>query len=219
MILLTEKKNLPIIVIGAGGHAKVVIDTLQCCRSRILGFTNYSNEIESILGVPYLGNDSIIDEKNPDQILLAIGMGTLKSNNNRKKIFDYWKNKNYSFVTIIHPTAIISGSAEIGEGSQILMGVVIQTEAKIKENCIVNTRCSIDHNSIIHAHSHIAPGTTICGNVIIEPMCHIGAGATIIQNIRVAESSTIGAGAVVIKNTNKGETLVGIPAREISQMK
>ncbi len=218
MKFLANKINQPIVVIGAGGHAKVVISTLQACGSAILGFTNTSSEISSILGVPFIGSDQKIEEYNPKEILLAIGIGSIKSNNNRKRIFELWKNKNYSFAIIIHPSAIIDNNSEISEGAQILMGTTIQTGVKIKENCIINTKSSIDHDSIIHSHSHISPGATICGNVIIGTSCHIGASATIIQNIQIGEQSTIGAGAVVIKHAEKNGILAGVPAKYISNI-
>ena len=212
---ISTLNHLPIIVIGAGGHAKVVIDTLRSSSSKILGFTNLTDEIKSILGVSYLGDDNFIDKQNPKEVLLTLGVGSVKSTMLRKEIFEKWKSKGFSFAKIIHPSAILSEEVEIGEGSQVLMGVVVQVGVQIMENCILNTRCSIDHDCIIESHSHLAPGVTLSGGVKVGEGVHVGTGSTIIQEIIVGKFSTIGAGSVVIKDVLNNTIVAGVPARAI----
>ncbi len=207
-----KHNNIPIVVIGAGGHAKVIIDTLKSSSSNILGFTNFSDEIKDIFGIPYLGDDHFIEKQNPNEILLALGVGSVKSTVLRKQIYEKWKNKGYYFTQVIHPSVTLSNEIEINEGSQILMGVVVQVGVKIMENCILNTSCSIDHDCIIKAHSHIAPRAVLSGNVKIGENAHVGIGATIIQGIEIGDYSTIGAGAVVIKNVPNNNLAIGVPA-------
>lgn len=206
-------KPIPIIVIGAGGHAKVIIDCLQSTSINILGFTNISNSIKDILNIPYLGDDSYIEKYNPQEILLALGIGSIKSCKIRKHIFEKWKAKGFNFITVIHPSANISKSVTIGEGSQILMGVNIQTGVEIKSNCIINTSCSIDHDCIINSHSNLAPRTVLSGNVHIGSEVYIGVGATIIQNIKIESNSVVGAGAVVIRDVPSNNLALGLPAK------
>ena len=212
-------KNFPIIVIGAGGHAKVVIDTLKSCSCNILGFTNLNSEIKYILDVPFLGNDIYIEKLNPKNILLALGIGSVKSTLIRNQIFEKWKSKGFNFVQVIHPSAILSSEVKIGEGSQILMGVVLQVGVQVMDNCILNTRCSIDHDCIIESHTHIAPGVTLSGNVHVGEAVHIGTGASIIQGVHIGQKVTIGAGSVVVKDVLKNKIVAGVPAIEILKIK
>jgi sugar O-acyltransferase (sialic acid O-acetyltransferase NeuD family) len=211
--LLPFEISLPIIVIGGGGHAGVVIDTLLENSCKILGFTNLSKDINYFIhGIPYLGDDSIIENYDPKSILLTVGIGSIKSFNLRGEIFEKWKAKGYSFVTIIHPSAIVSKRAMIGEGAQILMGATVQAGVIIKENCILNTNCSVDHNCELDAHCHISPGVIISGSVKIGSYSHIGVGSIITQGLSVGQNATVGAGALVLKDVPSSSLVVGLPA-------
>lgn len=205
--------SLPVIVIGAGGHAKVVIDTLQAEHSEVLGFTNTSSVINSILNVPYLGTDDFIEKQDPKNILLLIAIGSVKSSNIRSSVFQKWKALGFHFKSLIHPSAIISKYADLGEGTQVMMGSLIQPGVTVKENCIINTGSSIDHDCYIGEHCHIAPRVTLSGGVNISSNCHIGAGATIVQGINIGSNVTIGAGSVVIKDVVSNSTVFGVPAK------
>jgi UDP-perosamine 4-acetyltransferase len=205
-------KNIPIIVIGAGGHASVIIDALNSTSSNIIGFTNINDEIKEIYGIPYLGNDDYIEKVNSSEVLLALGIGSVNSTVLRKQIYEKWKLKGYHFAKIIHPSVILSNQIELREGCQILMGAVVQVGVKLMENCLLNTSCSIDHDCIIGSHSHIAPGVVLSGGVVIGEGSHIGTGAIIIQGIKVGDFSTVGAGAVVIKEVPINNLAIGIPA-------
>ncbi|WP_019123265.1 acetyltransferase [Brevibacillus massiliensis] len=209
-------KNMPVIVLGGGGHAKVLIDTLLQQSVDILGFTDLTMPSEEkILGVRYLGPDSIIYGYSTDSIMLVNGLGSIGAVSRRKHLFCEFKKRGYSFMNVVHPSAVVSPSAVLSEGVQIMAGGVIQSGSTIGENSIVNTKGSVDHDCIIGAHVHLAPGVTLCGGVKIGDEVHIGAGATVIQNIDIGRKSVIGAGALVLKNVPEKVTVYGIPAREV----
>ncbi|APJ04562.1 acetyltransferase [Silvanigrella aquatica] len=204
--------HLPVVIIGAGGHAKVVVDTLQAMQCEILGYTNITSE-KPLLNIKYLGSDDFIINQNPKNILLVIGFGSVKFALERQKTFEKWKSLGFSFKSLIHPSAIISQYAKLGEGVQVLMGSLIQACATIKDNCIINTGASVDHDCFIDSHCHIAPRVTLSGGVTISSNCHIGTGAVVIQNIIIENNVTVGAGAVVIKNVSSNSVVYGIPAK------
>lgn len=211
---MNKKTIKPIIIIGAGGHASVVVDTLkQSGISTFLGFINISNETQNLLGIPFLGDDSYLERQNPKKVLLALGIGSIKATEQRKNIFCKWKSYGFDFVSVIHPSAVISPHTLLGEGVQIFMGTLIQTGAKISENVILNTGSQVDHDCQVQAHSHLAPRSVLSGNVCVGECSHIGTGAAIMQEIHIGNLTTIAAGAVVVSNIPNYALAKGIPAR------
>lgn len=206
--------NKPIIIIGNGGHGAVLTDILLANNKEILGFTAPKKETNSF-GLKYLGDDESILSFPPESIELVLGLGSIKPTSIRSNIYHFFKDKGYSFSTCIHPNAIISPSASINEGVQIMAGAIIQPRANISENSIINTGAVIEHDCKIGKHVHIAPGVVMSGNVQIGESSHIGTGAKIIQNITIGNYVMVAAGAVVIKNIESKKTVMGIPAKEV----
>jgi len=206
--------NESVILIGAGGHAKVLVDVLLLKSINILGVTDKSKKSE-FCGLPIIGNDDVILTYDPKTIYLVNGVGSIGDNAVRKEIHTYFTEKGYRFLTLVHPTAIIANDSVIEEGVQVMAGAIIQPGSKIGEGTIINTRATIDHDCHIGKHVHIAPGVTLSGNVEVEDDVHIGTGATVIQGIHIAKSSLIGAGAVVSNHVLKNTKVVGVPAREL----
>jgi UDP-perosamine 4-acetyltransferase len=209
----------PIIILGAGGHAKVLIDALQCQSTNIIGITDPDPELhgKDVMGIPIIGDDNLILEYGVNDIMLVNGLGKVNRSNKRMQIYDTFKERGYIFTRVIHPSAEISPRANLAEGVHVMAGAIIQTLATIGVNTIINTRASIEHECIIGDHVHIAPGATISGGVKIGDSVLIGAGATIIQGIHVGVGSIVGAGAVVIKDVREGVTVMGIPARTVKK--
>ncbi|MED4552328.1 acetyltransferase [Lysinibacillus capsici] len=207
-------KNKPIIIIGNGGHARVLTEIIISREKKILGYTAPQEE-ENMFNLNYLGPDDIILKYHPDEVELVLGIGSVSPNPVRASIFHYFKEKGYLFANIIHPKATISSSCRVGQGVQIMAGVVIQTNAQLADNTIINTGAILDHDSIIQEHVHIAPGTTISGGVQIGEGTHIGTGVKIIQGITIGENCLIGAGSVVIKDIDDNIKAYGIPAKEV----
>lgn len=191
-----------IVVIGAGGHAKVVADIIVSNKAlKLIGFADKDKEpLSSFYGSEIIGNDSAIKEKGI-KYSLANGIGFLPSrkpeNNSRKHVFNNFKKNGFSFPYLIHPNAYISSTAKLSEGAQIMSGVKIQSESIIGINSIINTGASIDHDCVVGNHVHIAPGVVICGEVNIGDDCFIGAGAVLLPNVKVDSNTIIPAGEIV----------------------
>jgi len=207
--------SYPVIIIGGGGHAKVLIETLNLLATEIVGIVDPNINQEQIYGLKVLRSDQEVFKYIPAKFKLINGIGSIGVTVKRREIYEFYKNKGYFFASVIHPSAIISSDVELGEGVQLMAGVIIQPGSKIGENTIVNTRVSIDHDCEIGNHVHLAPGATLSGLVKIGSGTHIGTGASIIQNISIGENSIIGAGSVVIRNVKNKVKVVGNPAREL----
>lgn len=206
--------NKPVIIIGNGGHAGVLTEILQMQRVQILGFTAPEKEANSF-GLTYLGEDQRILAYSLEEVELVLGIGTVNRSKSRKNLFHVFQQHGYSFKNVIHPTAILAPSVQIGECVQIMAGVILQTGVKIADNVIVNTGSIIDHDTQIAEHVHIAPGCTLSGGVQIGAYTHIGTGTTVIQSIKIGAECLIGAGAVVVKSIADGAVAYGVPAKEV----
>lgn len=209
----------PIIILGAGGHAKVLIDTLQNQAANLLGITDPGpNKFgQVIFGVPVIGNDDSIFKYNNKSIYLVNGIGMIDNSDRRRQIFKYFNRCGYNFASVVHDSAVISPNTEFFEGVQIMAGAIIQAGSTIGINSIINSRANIDHDTIIGAHVHIAPGVTISGGVRIDDGTLIGAGATIKQEIKIGSNCIVAAGAVVIRDVPAGTTVMGVPARVVER--
>lgn len=201
-------------VLGGGGHAKIVMEVLRLCGKTVLGFTDPVTR-DPISGIPWLGNDDVVSEYSPNDIFLVNGIGSVGDNSRRKKLFLSWKEEGYSFPAIIHPTAILSPETVLEEGVQVMAGAVVQAGVHIGPNTIINTRATIDHDAEIGGHVHIAPGCILSGNVTIENDAHLGPGAILIQGLTIGKKSIIAAGAVVVKDVHENTKVAGVPARKI----
>lgn len=207
----------PVIIIGAGGHAKVLLEILQLTGSEIVGLTDLDPKKagQCIYGSTILGADQSVLGRKPQEIILVNGVGSTETMDARKEVFERFTNQGYEFATVVHPSAIISSKSELGAGVQVMAGAVVQPDAGISANCIINTGAIVEHDCRIGAHVHIAPGATLSGGVVVGAQTHIGTGATIVQGVIVGEKCTVAAGAVVLGNVSDGAKVAGVPAKEI----
>ena len=206
----------PVIIIGNGGHARVLVDILLLQKREIIGYTAPTEE-NNRYNVTYLGKDEEILKYHPQEIELVNALGSVSDTKLRANIFNIFKSKGYKFSTTIHPSAIISDTVILGEGVQIMAGVVIQPFAKIDDNTIVNTSTCIDHDCFIDKHCHIAPGCVLSGGIKIGESTHIGTGAKIIQNISIGKNVLVGAGSLVLRDIGDNKKVYGSPAKEVSK--
>lgn len=206
-----------VIVLGAGGHAKVLIDALQAHSIPIRGILDNDPGKQSgdILGVPVLGTDEKLSAWQPHEVVLVNALGSIKSPQPRASLFESLHAQGYSFLSVVHPSAMVSPHAHLGEGVQIMAGAVVQAGARLGNDCLVNTGALIDHDCIIGDHTHVAPGAIFSGDVIVGSHAHIGAGATVIQGVHIGNRCLVAAGAVVIHDVPDGIRVAGVPAREI----
>lgn len=201
-------------ILGGGGHAKVLIDTLKLQNMEILGIVDPVIEKGTkVSGISVLGDGPTVFAHPPDSVKLVNALGSIRSTENRKRLFERFQKKGYSFSEVIHPSAILAPDVHLGEGVQIMAGVVIQTGCTIGTNAICNSRASIDHECQIGQHVHLAPGVTLSGEVTIDNGAHVGVGSTVIQGVKIGKNSLVGAGSVVIQDIAEEATVFGVPAR------
>ncbi len=198
----------PIILLGSGGHARVLLDALYCNGIEPLGYVDCKKSAADI-GIDYLGDDEYLEGLSCDELLLVNGVGDITR---RQQLFESFKTQGFNFGQVIHPSAIISKSALLAEGVQVMAGAVIQTGVNIDENVIINTRASIDHDCSVGSHSHVAVGAVLAGDVRVSKNVLIGAGSTVIQGLTIGSDSVVAAGAVVIHDVAEGRTVIGVPA-------
>jgi sugar O-acyltransferase (sialic acid O-acetyltransferase NeuD family) len=206
----------PVIVLGTGGHARVVVATLRLLGVQIIGMTDIDPAgHKEVFGVPVIGTDDVVLRFQPEEIRLVNGLGSTSLPLLRTRLFDRFKRDGYSFFSLIHPSAIIAADAAWGEGTQIMAGAIIQPGCRIGDNCILNTGVAVDHDCRIGNHVHLAPGVTLSGGVTVGDGVHVGTGAVVIQGIEIGDSCLVGAGAVVIDKVTANTKMVGVPAREV----
>ncbi len=205
----------PIIIVGYGGHASVLVEILIGQGREIVGYTDVK-EVEIVKDLKYLGTDNVVKYNyNANDIELVVGVGIVRASLKRKEIFDYFHNEGFTFATVIHPAAIISPSVYIEEGVQIMAGAILQTNVKIGANTIINTASVIEHNCEIAEQSHICPRSVLSGGVMVGVGSLVGVGSIIKQDVVIGNQVTIGAGSVVIRNVNDRKTVYGVPAKEV----
>lgn len=200
-----------IVIIGAGGHAKVIADIVLLCGDNLLGFLDDNEEKQN--SVVYkerkvIGKISDAEKYKETYFIVAIG-----DNHTREKIVK--EHSGLKWHTAIHPKAIIADTVKIGKGTAIMAGAVINTDSEIGDHCIVNTSCLIDHDNIIGDYSHVSPGAHLAGNVHVDELSWICAGTTVINNIHICSGAIIGAGSTVIKDVADKGVYVGVPIRRI----
>lgn len=207
-----KKKREKIIIIGAGGHAKVIIDIFMTSSDyQIAGLIDPHHIGKKILGVPVIGDDSDLETiygKGIKTVFVAIG-----DNQKREKIVNYAKKIGFSLANAISCHSCISSTVNLGAGIAIMAGVVINPDSYIGDNAIINTGCTVDHDCVVSKNVHIAPGCSIAGNVKIGEGSLIGIGTKIIPNISIGSSTIIGAGSVILDDIPGGCTAFGIPAK------
>jgi sugar O-acyltransferase (sialic acid O-acetyltransferase NeuD family) len=203
----------PWVVLGGGGHAGVVIDTLLVLGETVIGYTDPASERGPILDIPCMGGDEMVDAYDRQEVHLANGLGSTARTDRRAELYHRFASRGYQFPTIVHPSAVVARSVQFGAGAQVLAGAVVQPNCRVGENVLINTRASVDHDCVIEADVHIAPGVTVSGGVVIEKGAHVGTGASIVEGKRIGAQSIVGAGALVLRDVMPGTTVVGLPAK------
>ena len=213
------------IILGAGGHSKVLMDCLSFRQDlELIGFLDPQTEIHGtvIQGVPVLGGDeqlSNLAAQGVTHFFVGVGTaGSVKSQEIRERLFNAGLHAELKPLNVIHPRSVISAGANLEDGVQILAGAVISTGARLANNVIVNHQAIVEHDCVIGIHSHISTGAILCGGVIVGQKVHVGAGSVVRQSIRIGDSAIIGAGAVVVKDVQSGEVVVGNPARKLKNI-
>jgi sugar O-acyltransferase (sialic acid O-acetyltransferase NeuD family) len=211
--------NAPLILIGAGGHARVLLDALELIGAKVIGVLDADAGLagKQVMGYPILGDDDVLRGHAPGSIALVNAIGSVDSMQLRKSIYEKLRRTGHVFASVVHPRATVSRHAVAAAGLQVMAGAVVQAGARLGEDTIVNTAATVDHDCLIGAHVHIGPGVTLSGNVQIGEETHVGTGATVIQGVRIGARCMVAAGAVVVENVRDGTRVKGLPAKECAR--
>ena len=198
-----------VIIIGAGGHGKVVADIIQKSGDKVYGFLDDNTELQdTFVGFPILG---VVDDykkyRNIAEFVVAIGDAKIRSDIS-KKIRDV------DIYTAVHPTAVISTlDVTVGKGSVIMANAVINAGSRIGEFCIINTGAIIEHDNVVEDYVHVSVGAKLAGTVYVGKYTWIGIGAVVSNNLKISANCVIRAGAVVVENISRSGYYQGVPAK------
>ncbi len=203
----------PLILIGGGGHCMSVIEAAESCGRDILGILDLKEYVGSkISGYEIIGTDTEI-EKYVDTCEFIITVGSIKSAEKRKGLFEAMLKSKAKPATVIASTAFVSKRAVIMPGTVILHHASVNAGAFVGNNCIINTAANIEHSVRIGNHTHISTGAMINGDCEIGACSFIGSGARINNSIKITSNSVVGSGATVIKDITESGIYAGVPAK------
>lgn len=201
----------PVVVLGAGGHAKVVIELLRAGGHEVFGVLDADPTPRAVVGAQVIGDDSKLDELKAQGVaraFIAIGDNGLRLRLGRKA-----QKAGFELVNAISPAACVSPSARLGVGIAIMAGAVINAETDLGDLAIINTGAVVDHDGIIGEAAHIAPGCALAGDVTVGQRAFLGVGTSVIPGRRIGDDVVIGAGACVVHDIPAGTLAMGVPAR------
>lgn len=205
------KNNKKLIIIGGGGHGKVIADIAkkmglwnQMC------FTDKDESIVTLLGLNKIDSEDIEAHIDDSDFIVAVG-----DNNTRQKIQKDLEAKGANLVVLVHPRAVIGEDVVLGAGTVVMAGAVINPGVNISKGCIINTGAIIEHDCIIQDYVHISPGVSLGGTVTVGENTWVGIGSAVRNNVNIAGDCVIGAGAVVVKDITESGVYVGVPARKL----
>lgn len=210
---MASDSHRKLVLIGAGGHCKSVLDTvLKCGEFAEIAITDSSAlKGTRIFGCEVAGNDEVLPE------LLARGfteafitVGSIKNSKPRERLAGMAQNLGFKFPVIIDTSAVVSKYTAVGEGTFIGKNAVVNAGTCIGKMCIINTGSIIEHENVIGDYSHVSVGAVLCGNVVVDKHVFIGANSTIIQGVKIGMNAIIGAGSVVLGDVDCGKMAVGI---------
>ncbi len=205
---------MKLIIWGAGGHAKVVLDV--ALATDVFSEIAFLDERPLETTVGYRGRQIL----NPDEgiaILKAQEFGhflvAIGDNRTRARCFEEGLRHGLIPATLTHPQAIVSPSARVGPGTLVMPRAVINADATIGDNCILNTGAIVEHDCAVGNHVHLSPASVLGGDVAVEAFAHLGIGAVALPGARIGQGAVVGAGAVVLREVPRGVTAIGVPAR------
>jgi len=205
--------NDKLLIIGAGGHGKVVADIAKKInRWKYIAFVDDAPVHKTMLGLDVIGttNDAFSLIQQYD---VVVGIG---NNKLRRQFQERIEAAGASIPSLVHPNAVIGSDVVIGKGTVVMAGAVINCCTKIGKGCIINTGATVDHDNVIEDYVHVSPGAHIAGEVHIESGTWLGIGSIVSNNVKITNDCIVGAGAVVLRDINQAGVYVGIPAKMLN---
>lgn len=215
MTTAAREVALPLVFLGAGGHAKVLLGLVRAMGQVVAGVCDPALEKQGVgvwCGVPVLGGDEAFEALTPHSHALVNAVGALPGRDARRRLYERYRERGFVFPVLVHPFSWVDCNVDLADGVQVMAGAVIQPDCTIGANTTINTRASVDHDCRIDAHVHIAPGATLCGSVSVAAGAYVGAGATIIQGLHVGAEAIVGAGATCVRSVEAGAVVLGARA-------
>lgn len=205
------------VVLGAGGHARVLIDCIQTeGHVEVLGVLDPDSSRwgESVLAVPILGGDNLLAQmKHRGVRYFAVGVGSVGDSSLRQRLFRIGLESGLEPLAVAHPSAFCSTWARVGRGGQLFPGCVVNAGAVLGENVIVNSGAIVEHDCVIGSHAHVATGARLASAVFLGDASFVGVGASVRQGIRIGRRAVVGAGAAVVDDVPDDSVVAGVPAK------
>ena len=211
-----EPSDRRLLVLGAGGHAKVVLEILREGGFEVIGLLDNDPSPRTVSGVAVIGDDSRLPELRASgvtQVFIALGDNALRMTLGRKA-----QALGYSLVNAISSGARLSTTARVGKGVAIMAGAVVNAEADIEDLAIVNTGAVIDHDVRVGEAAHVGPGCAVAGEVSLGERVFLGVGVSVIPRVVIGADVVVGAGACVVGDLPPAVMAMGVPARVVRQL-
>lgn len=208
------------VVVGCGGHGRVVLDILLAAgEHQVIGFVDSNSDLlgRRIDGREVLGDMHVLEQLKRERRVEAAVVG-IGDNGVRRSFADMCEETGLQLVNAIHPSANIARNVTMGRNVVVAAGALVCAHCQIGDSVILNTGCIVDHETMIGTATHICPGARLAGRVTVESGAFVGIGATVIQNIHIGYEGIVGAGAVVVRDVDPLSTVVGVPAREVKNL-
>ena len=211
---------MKVVVLGAGGHARSVLDALRSAgEHEVVALTDPRPELAgaSVAGIAVVGDDSRLANLRSQGVEgAALGIGGTGDNGPRRRAFECVTELGFALPPVVHAAATVSPYAELGDASVVLARSVVGPGARLGSNVVVNTGAIVEHDCVLGDHVHVASGATLGGAVTVGEGAHVGLGASVLQGVTIGAGALVGAGAVVIRDVAPGDRVVGVPAASMT---
>lgn len=204
------------VVLGTGGHARVVLSALAGTGIEVMGAVGPLPPPGKQPTLPILGDDEWLVSQGADDYFVINGVGANPDIAIRRALFERYRSRGFRFPPMAHPQAMIANGVMIGEAVQVMMGAIVQEGASLGENAVINTGAIVEHDVQVGSHVFIAPGATVCGGVEIGTSAFLGAGCVVLPGISIGPGAVVAAGAILTHPISAGEKVAGCPARPIT---
>jgi sugar O-acyltransferase (sialic acid O-acetyltransferase NeuD family) len=204
------------VIMGAGGHGRVVLDILLSARQyQVIGFLDSNPALHGrrMDGLPILGDMEALADLRAQGVALAVV--AIGDNGVRRAMADQFEQAGFDLINAIHPSANLARNVSLGRNVVVAAGALVCAHCQIGDSVILNTGCIVDHETMIGTAAHVCPGARVAGRVTIESGAFIGIGATVLQGLRIGCEAVVGGGAVVIEDVEPLTTVVGVPAQVV----